>query len=232
MSDKNAFDKVADSLRGNPLAAWVFVLSVLFLMIGVINFFEDTYSSYMGIKLVENLHSVKPASWEYTYWGLSLFFQVASVLSFFIFWADTKKYWYAFWIAIGSQIIDMFADYVYRSGSFMSITTDPPRFMWAFILTMFFTFLGSEVALSVGFGLTKAMLPEGLKQLGLFFGSLIVGFKSFVGGLKNKSYNPPQNRPQNNNNKQQKNNFQSKRMPNGDIEIEVPEELARMFGGR
>lgn len=168
----SVFESIYQYVKGSSMAAWVFVLAIITLMIGINGFAEDTYSSYVGIQMIEKTFSVKPASWELTYWMMSLSFQVLTVIAFFAYLSDKKNNWWGFWLALGAQAVDFASDVWYRSnGTYTSAAS--------VVVSLFFTFLfftiGSEVALTFGLGLVAKLFVEGMSQLAIFVRNVFTG---------------------------------------------------------
>lgn len=181
MSDKynNVFQGVLNSVRGTPLSAWMLIMSVMLFIIGINNFAEDTYSSYAGVQMIENVLNMKPASWQFTYWAMSLFFQVISVIFFFIYLSDRKENWNWFWFGMATQFLDFMADVWYRSNE--QLFSSPTSFAVSFLLTFVFFTFGSEFAITLGFGLTAVLFKDGMVQLVKVIKSIFDGISE---GLK------------------------------------------------
>ena len=171
----SVFDGIHSYVRGGPLAGWVLILAIITLVIGINDFAEDTYSSYVGVQMIEQTFGVRPASWELTYWLMSLFFQVVSVLFFFAYLSDRHQNWWALWVAGLSQVVDFVADVWYRgNGTFSLVNTTI-----SVILTAVFFTIGSEMALTFGFGLTSKLFVEGSTQLSITVRNVFVGIRGF-----------------------------------------------------
>lgn len=171
-NSRSFYDSVHDFCKGQTLAAWVFWLSVVLLLIGANNFWEDTYSSYIGVQEIEKTFQVKAVSWWLTYLGMSLSFQIITVLAGVTYMSDTKKYWYAGWIALGAQGIDFIADVWYRANG---VWNGWASVSVSFVLTFIFFTIGSEFAITVGLGLVARMFVEGMAQTGILVRNIIAG---------------------------------------------------------
>lgn len=169
---QNFYDSLHDYVKGKTMAAWVFWLSVVILLIGINNFAEDTYSSYIGVQQIEKAFSVRPASWELTYWAMSLAFQVITMVAMFGYLSNKKDYWWALWLAIGSQVVDFSADIWYRANG---IFTNPASVAVSFVLTFIFFTVGSEFAITLGLGLVARLMVEGMAQTAILFRNFIAG---------------------------------------------------------
>lgn len=172
-SQNSFYDSIHDYVKGQTLAAWVFWLSVVLLAIGINNFVEDTYSSYIGVQEIEKTFNVKAVSWDFTYLGMSLAFQIITVLAGIAYMSDRKKYWYAGWLAIAAQGVDFIADVWYRANGtwngWGSVTV-------SLALTFIFFTIGSELAVTVGLGLVARLFVEGMAQTGILVRNIIAGF--------------------------------------------------------
>jgi len=168
----SVFDSIFAYVKGQTMAAWIFLLSLVILFIGINGFAEDTYSSYVGIQMVEKAFNVRPASWEGTYWAMAISFQVITVIAFFAYLSNPQKHWWGLWVSFGAQIVDFIADVWYRSnGEFTSMVSVGVSLVMTFL---FFT-IGSEIALTFGLGLVAKLIVEGLSQLSIFTRNLFIG---------------------------------------------------------
>lgn len=171
MSD-NLFKDISESslFSKSYMAILVFLLSLGMLAIGINHFVEDTYSSFIGIGMLESEFGLKPVSWEFTRWTMSLAPQVAQIIFFYLFLLNKRKNRWAFWIAFGFFFMDFFADVWYRSDG--QIFSSLPAFTISFLMTIIYFTFGSEMFISIGFGLSLAMLKPFINQ-----------FKDFAMGL-------------------------------------------------
>lgn len=144
------------------LAIIVFVSSLLMLIIGINHFIEDTYSSYMGVQMLEQELGLVPATWAFTYMTMSLAPQIAQIVFTYMFLSDTKKFRWAIWAAVAFLIVDFAADVWYRGDA--RIFHDWKIFISTFLITLVYFTLGSEIFMSAGFGLTLSMLKPFIEQ--------------------------------------------------------------------
>jgi len=157
MSD--IFEKVANKYKNTPSVVVLFIAAVIMMILGVNHFAEDTYSSYLGLKSVETTFNMNVQIFDWTYWTMSLAPQIASIIFFYIYLADTDKKW-AFWTSITCQAIDFLADVWYRSNG--TVFQNAPVTIVSFLLTFGYFTLGSEVFLTVGAGLILKLAAPAL----------------------------------------------------------------------
>lgn len=172
----NIFQGVLQSVKGSPFSAWMLTMSILLLVIGINNFAEDTYSSFAGVQMIENILNMRPASWEFTYWAMSLFFQVSAIVFFFIYFSNRKENWIWLWFGFAAQFFDFVADIWYRSNE--QLFTSPQTFIVSFFLTFIFFTLGSEVAITIGFGLSTALFKDGVMEMVKIAKSIVEGISN------------------------------------------------------
>jgi len=155
MSD--IFDVVAAKYKNSPSAIVLFIASLAMLIIGINHFAEDTYSSYLGLKAVEESFSMNVQIFDWTYWTMSVAPQIASVVFFYVYLANTDKRW-ALWVSITTQAVDFLADVWYRSNGI--VFSDTKVTVVSFLLTFSYFTLGSEAFISFGAGLClKLFVP-------------------------------------------------------------------------
>ena len=172
------FESVATKYRNTPSVIVLFLASVLMLIIGTNHFLEDTYSSYLGLKGIELVFNMNVQIFDWTYWTMSLAPQIASIVFFYMYLADTNKKW-AFWVSIVCQAIDFLADVWYRSNG--AVFQNVPVTIVSFLLTFGYFTLGSEIFLTVGAGLVIKL-----------FAPAIFSWKSFkreISKAKGQFYN-------------------------------------------
>ena len=157
MSD--VFESVVAKYRGSPSALVLFIASLVMLIIGINHFAEDVYSSYAGLLSLEQAFGLNVQMWEATYWTMSGSLQVATVVFFYIWLANTNKNW-AWWVSVGAQLVDFLADVWFRSNGQMLVNIGS-ALVSAAITFAFFT-IGSEVFISFGAGLSLKLYPSAL----------------------------------------------------------------------
>lgn len=160
MSD--IYQNVVNKYKGSSAIVVLFILSVVMLVIGANHFVEDTHSSYYGLQSLEQKYALNVQIFSWTYWTMSLAPQIASMVFFYMYLADTSKKW-ALYICLGSQFMDFFADTWYRSnGQFFDglgvagISS---------LLTFIYFSIGSEFFVSVGAGLIIKIAAPALSIL-------------------------------------------------------------------
>lgn len=163
MSD--VFEKVVVKYRGTPSALVLFGVSLIMLLIGLNHFFEDVYSSYIGLVSIEQHFRLNVQMWEWTYWTMSGSLQVATMVFFYVFLADTSKRW-AWFVAVGAQLIDFLSDLWFRSNGAMF--TDWGVTVVGGLITFFFFTVGSEVFISFGFGICLKLAAPAVSQWKIF----------------------------------------------------------------
>lgn len=163
----DTFDSVRNRWKDSPSIIVIYVLAWAMFIIGVNHFIEDTWSSYLGLKDLEEFFQMNVQIFDWTYWTMSIAPQVAGMVFFYIYLADTKKKW-ALWSSAGSQAIDLAADVWYRSNG--QAFSNAGATIGALLLTFIFFTIGCEVFLTIGAGLilklskpTKALIDQ-LKQ--------------------------------------------------------------------
>ena len=145
------------------LAILIFLSALAMLLIGINHFVEDTYSSYMGLQMLEKELGLIPASWTLTYWTMSIAPQIAQIIFAYMFMSDTKKFKWAFWGAILFFFVDFAADIWYRGDA--RIFHDWKVFFATLLLTTVYFTIGSEIFMSAGFGITMTMLKPFIIQM-------------------------------------------------------------------
>lgn len=154
MSDM--FSQAHQKWGNTTYVLWVFGVSILLFLIGIVTQIEDTISSLEGLRLLEQTYQITPAKHEITYYALSIAPQVAQIAFFFLFVLDTKKNWWAGLIAAAAFLIDFALDVQFRSSAWLfspsGIHVDT-RVTVAAVLSFIFFTIGSEVFISIGFGM-------------------------------------------------------------------------------
>jgi len=191
----NIFSQMGQKMSG-PFKIWVFFVFLSILIIGINFFIEDTYSSYYGIKALEAKYDLNTVTWDPTYWSMSLMAQVAQIAAMYIFFVDTKRNKAALIAAAIFFVIDVTFDMMYRANGYIG---GFERGVAVSLNTLVFS-MGAEIAITIGFGYTVALLPGTILEIRKLFS----GGSSGKGGSKKKSGTPPRssgrqqppNRPQ------------------------------------
>lgn len=193
------------SLRENELfsktnlAIIVWLASLSMFLIGVNHFAEDTYSSYMGIKMLESDLGLIPATWPLTYYTMSISMQIAQIVFAYFAIIDkdkNRKMWLL--LAGGALIVDFFADIWYRSDE--RIFSDWKVFISAFIVTLVWFTIGSEFFITMGFGAVTTMFKPFVFRTGILIKEFVETIREVKGIYRGNSPHPQQQQPQNRSN--------------------------------
>lgn len=136
------------------------------LFIGIVHFFEDTYSSYLGLQILTELFGLTPASWEITYWTMSVAAQIGQIVLVYIFLSDRRR---NAWALVGVAImfaVDFVADIYHRGNGMIAADT---RSLVAGGITLGYFTIGSELFVSIGAGVYLATLPAAIRQFKIIF---------------------------------------------------------------
>lgn len=162
----NIFTEVAHKIKNNKIVILFFLASVAMLASGINHFIEDTISSLYGIQELEATFGVIPATYQITYWTMSLAPQLAQVVFAYLYMVDGRKNKWALWMTIAALVVDFVADAWYRSNQ--QLLERPGVFIVASVLTLVYFTIGSEVFITVGGGLTLELLGPALHQFAVF----------------------------------------------------------------
>lgn len=146
---ENIYENVANKYKNSPALVMLFIASFVMLSIGIWLFIEDTVSSKLGLEQLQAAYGMNIQIFSQSYWIMSLAPQVASIVFFYLYLSSGEKKWAVF--AFISQFADFMADQWYRSNGQMF--NDPVVFAISGLLTFFYFSVGSEVFITVGFGL-------------------------------------------------------------------------------
>lgn len=177
------YSNVASKYRNSPAVVFLFIASLAMLGIGIWLFSEDTYSSKLGLEQLTTF-GINVQIFEFTYWVMSVAPQIASIVFFYIYLSDTSKKW-ALAASIVCQGADFFADAWYRSDQ--KLFSDPKATAISIIITGAYFSIGSEVFISVGFGLVLNLFAPALQIIRSTYNDVRMAY--------NRQY-----RPSNNNN--------------------------------
>lgn len=190
-----------ESLRKNELfgqtnlAIMVWLASLIMFLIGANHFAEDTYSSYMGIKMLETDLGLIPATWPLTYYTMSISMQIAQIVFAYFAIIDkdkNRKIWLV--LAALAWVVDFLADVWYRSDE--RVFSDPKVFVSSILVTLVWFTVGSEFFITMGFGATTTMFKPFVFQLGILIREFIDTIRE-VKNLYGGSAPHPQQQPQN-----------------------------------
>lgn len=169
----NFFDEASERARNSSFSIVVWFLAVL-LLLGSINLMaEDTMSSYYGFQQLETVFGLDPTNLEISYLTISLFPQLVQTTFVYYYLLDTKKVW-ALGVAFAFFLIDTVADVQDRSSmQFITLTATSVVVNWspstwvAILYSIGWTTIGSELAFTVGGGLSIALWVDAWKQINL-----------------------------------------------------------------
>lgn len=180
----NVFENLASSMRNSKIVIWVWLASMAMFVVGANHFREDLQSSYTGIRMLEEAFGMNPVSWDFTYWTMSLAPQVAQIVFTYLFMSNTKKNRWAIFVAMLALWVDFFADTWYRSNGL--IGTDLGASIVSIILTLAFFTIGSELFLTVSFGILLELAAPTWTQFANSVGEL----KDAMSGGKKATHTP------------------------------------------
>lgn len=160
MSD--LFALASRRIKDSYLAIWVFVASVAMLVIGANHFIEDTLSSRYGLAQLELVFGIIPVSYPLTYWTESLAPQIGQIVFGYMFLTDSKKNRWAGLLFILFLGIDFFADSWYRSNQ--QLFASPEQAFASIAITLGYFTIGSELFITVGFGMVAELFVPFLIQ--------------------------------------------------------------------
>jgi len=189
----NLFEAVADRIRNSYIVIWIFFLSVAMLLIGLNHFAEDTYSSYMGIQWLQESFGLIPASWDLTYWTMSVAPQVAQVIFGYMFIVDMKNNRWAFWAGLVAFLIDFGTDIWYRSNQ--GLFTSPATFLVTCAITFAYFTIGSEGFVTVGLGLVIQLLGPFIVQTRKLFEAIGDAITDPVSTVERMTQSRPSSKP-------------------------------------
>lgn len=173
---QNVFRKIEEWASG-PFIIWVFFAACFLWGIGANHFVEDTYSSYLGLQDIESIYGLVPATWEFTYWTMSLAPQIGQIMFGYLYLSDTKSNKWAALVTAALFLMDFGADVYHRSGCgyvIDQVTSDPnwsrgiidcglgfnAKTAWAAGLTLVYFTFGSETFLTVSTGVILTTFPK------------------------------------------------------------------------
>jgi len=192
----NLFFDLAKSVKGTPMSAWLLLLGIACLLVGINYFGEDMASSRWGLEMLETNYNIEASTWDATFWFGSAALQIFSVLTLFVYLANRTKYWGWAIASFAFQATDVVLDMLYRSRGDFSPFTDPVRALIVFAYTFLVTFILSEGALTFGIGAVAALFEDGADQLGVMLKSIFSGLGKLFGRLMKpktqRSYTPQQ----------------------------------------
>lgn len=161
---RNVFDEVSEFFSGRFIIL-VFVASVVFLLVGLNHFYEDLITTVSGLRNMDTTYGMQLALRDATRWSMSLFLSVGQVVFFYMYLSNTDRNFAFLLTVVGLILADSFFDiYARMSGQ---ITWDM-RFVIAFVITTVFFTVGSELAVSFGWGVMTATFSDALSEMRSF----------------------------------------------------------------
>lgn len=143
-----------------PFVIWVFLIFLGFLVVGINFFVEDTYSSYYGIRLLEEEYNLRAATWPITYWSMSVMSQLGQIGFFYVFLTDRKNNMWALAVGVVFFVIDAAFDLMYRSNGYVG---GVERAGAVGANTAIFSF-GAELLITIGIGYVLVLAPAALRE--------------------------------------------------------------------
>lgn len=183
------YSNVANKYRNSPAVVFLFFASLAMLGIGIWLFSEDTYSSKLGLEQLTTL-GINVQIFTNTYWVMSVAPQIASIIFFYIYLSDTSRKW-ALYLSLICQAADFFADAWYRSDQ--KLFSDPKATAISIIITGAYFSIGSEVFISVGFGLVLNLFAPALQIIRSTYNDIRMAY--------NRQYRPSNNSNRDNSNR-------------------------------
>lgn len=141
----------------NPLVVVMFLVYCALFVVACGLFIEDYSTSLLGY---QRLPTQKANDWVIPL--VALLPQLGQVGFLYVFASDTSKRWGAL-VAIALHVADVTTDMAFKIGSNLSA----PMFLLTLAETEILYTIGSEVLLTVSFGMILALLPRVGNSLGL-----------------------------------------------------------------
>lgn len=151
----NVFRTVTGRLKDSPIIILVMAFSTVAVFISIGLYYEDYISSSEGLKLLDTMFGIVPASSVLTYYLLSATPQIGSTVFGYIYLSDTSQKW-AIRLAMGMEAADFIADLWYRTAN--------GNIIWQFVDYVFY-----------GKG------DGGMASAALFFSLMITAIYSWLG---------------------------------------------------
>lgn len=155
---QSMFKKIEEWASG-PFIVWVFFAACFMWGIGANHFVEDTYSSFLGLQEVEEIYGLIPATWQLTYWTMSLAPQIGQIIFGYIYLSDTRANKWAGAVTAALFVMDFVADIYHRANG--QVGWDA-RTLWAGGLTLTYFTFGSETFLTVSTGVILTTFPKAI----------------------------------------------------------------------
>jgi hypothetical protein len=161
------FKTTSTKVKGSYWVIWLFVAVVVVLVSGCYYFFEDAYSSYIGIQQIQETMSVKIVTFPVGLVLLAVTPQFAQVVLGFLAATQPDRNKLKYYVGVLCfWLIDGAFDVWYRSDQRL---LDDPRSAVASILVTFLVYtLFSEMFIMIGGGLFLELFPSFKSQMGKF----------------------------------------------------------------
>lgn len=164
------FEIAARRVRDSYIVILLFLASLLVLVIGINQFYEDFLSSYYGLQYLQSSYGLTLASWSGTFIAMSLLPQVFQVVLAYLGLSDFRKNAWAWGVFLIFWVIDTFSDVFYRSNTHMFDSFQ--TFSMSMTMTIVFYTFGSELCISVGSGLVLNLVAPFIVQVRKIFSEL------------------------------------------------------------
>jgi len=157
----NLYQSIAKKAEGRELG--LFLVGLTLLIVGLNHFAEDTLSSRYGIEWLERAFNIRVATYEFTYWTMSIANQVGQVVCGILWAFDTEKNSRYGGLAVFFFVVDLGSDVWYRSSE-LAIAQPATGGATAILTVLYFT-LGSEFFIMLGFGICMSVIIGATVQL-------------------------------------------------------------------
>lgn len=165
------FTDVANWAKKSPLIILVCAAAAYMLVSGAHFWLEDANSNYQWVRTIEGTLGIRVGSWESTYRYMSVFPQLAQTIFLYTWASDRRKNRWTMWAALAMFFVDYIPDVWWRGNGQISLRTSNGflAMIATNLVTLGYYTIGSEIALSFGFGTFFATLAPAIakaRQLG------------------------------------------------------------------
>lgn len=163
----NMFKSAHSRVRNSPYAIFFFLIFVAMFVISLITGLEDIRTSYFGYLMFPTRKSL-----DIVPYAVALIPLVAQIGFFYVFLSNTNRKW-AIWLALLLHLVDITYDVYFKASG-------QPWHVWliAFVESEAIYTGGSEIMFTVSFGMIIELLPDFMKQTGLFLSRVLSGTES------------------------------------------------------
>ena len=183
----NIFRNSGNALRGSHYIIPAYVVFVLMLIIGVALGIEDYSTSRLGYEMFP---TAKANDWVIPI--VALVPQVGQVGFALVFMFDTRKRWSAA-ISGALFIADVMTDIWFKTGG---MKLGPITLLFAVPETITLYTLGSEIMLTVAFGMVLELFPDFAKKIGELFERLLSMFSDTPTAAQPQTGSAPSEKPE------------------------------------